>query len=156
MLYSQPFRCVIRFMGGGASDAGVFNGLGFFLVLLLKKFEIVPGGGDGFAMQDAFIAGENITSELGEPSRTDTWSRGHSDVLREPRNDLTRFQIDTFVMNRCRVTCDLFQNIASCVGRSFCGEVANEALTTAPEAFKSSTLPERIALVVPGVDFTIL
>jgi len=138
------------------TDTGVFDGLGLFRVLLLKKFEIVPGRGNLLAMQDAFIAGENIGAELFEPSGADTWSRGHGDVLRKARNDFTSFEIDTFVMSLGRITGDLFQKISSCVGRGFRGEVANETLTTAPDAFKSFTFPERVALAVARVEFTIL
>jgi len=138
------------------SDTGVFNGLGFFLVLLLKKFEIVPGRGDWLAMQDAFIAGENIGAELFEPSGADAGTGGHGDVLRKARNDFTSFEIDTFVMSLGRITGDLFQKISSCIGRGFRGEVANETLTTAPDALKSFTFPERVALAVAGMEFTIL
>jgi len=138
------------------TDTGVFDGPGLFRVLLLKKFEIVPGGGDLLAMQDAFIAGENIGTELFEPSSTDAGTGGHGDVLRKARNDFTSFEIDTFVMSLGRITGDLFQKISSCVGRCFGSEVANEALTTAPDAFKSFTFPEHVALAVAGMEFTIL
>jgi len=138
------------------TDTGVFDGLGLFRVLLLKKLEIVPGRGDLLAMQDAFIAGENIGAELFEPSGADTWSRGHGDVLRKARNDFACFQIDAFVMSLSRITGDLFQKISSCIGRCFRGEVTNETLTTAPDAFKSFTFPERVALAIARVEFTIL
>jgi len=138
------------------TDTGVFDFSGFFRVLLLKKFEIVPGGGDLLATQDAFIAGENIGAELFEPSGADTWSRGHGDVFRKTRNDFTCFEIDAFIVCMSWITGDLFQKISSCIGRGFRGEVANETLTTAPDAFKSFTFPERVALAVTGVEFTIL
>jgi len=138
------------------TDTGVFDGLGLFRVLLLKKLEIVPGRGDLLAMQDAFIAGENIGAELFEPSGADTGSRRHGDVLRKARNDFTCFEIDAFIVCMSWITGDLFQKIASCIGRGFRGEVANETLTTAPDAFKSFTFPEGVALAVAGVEFTIL
>lgn len=138
------------------TDTGVFDGPSLFRVLLLKKFEIVPGRGDLLAMQDAFIAGENIGAELLEPSSADTGSRGHGDVLRKARNDFASLNIDAFVVCMSWITGDLFQKISSCIGRCFRGEVANETLTTAPDALKSFTFPERVALTVAGVEFTIL
>ena len=138
------------------TDTGVFDGLGLFRVLLLKKFEIVPGRGDLLAMQDAFIARENIGAELLEPSGADTGSGGHGDVLRKARNDFASFDIDAFIVCMSWITGDLFQKISSCVGRGFGSEVADETLTTAPDAFKSFTFPERVALAVTGVEFTIL